>query len=137
MISLPIMPEMRCDKGCTDCCSVAACSDGEYETIKKYAKRHQVKPIEHGLACPWYQDGQCSVYPVRPIVCRVFGHFAEKSLTCTRGYNTNLTGEKLRATNAALENYKPTRFLHEVLPSGLQGFSELLIAHGKTATLDI
>jgi Fe-S-cluster containining protein len=82
-----LMPDMRCDKGCDFCCTIAAASTIEYDRVLAYAEAHNIKPLRQGVLCPWYQAGRCYVYPVRPLVCRVFGHAPE--LICPHGYNTN------------------------------------------------
>jgi hypothetical protein len=71
------------------------------------------------MLCPWYQDGVCAVHPVRPLVCRVFGH--SPALPCIRGYNTNVRPAVERRLLAAHKRLCPdpelARYLHEVVYS--------------------
>lgn len=40
-------------------------------------------PSPHGLNCRWYNDGLCSIYSVRPYICRIWG--VVKALQCPHG----------------------------------------------------
>lgn len=84
----PELPSMRCDSGCTECCGPATVSESEFAAIQHYIKTHQIKPVRQGITCPLYIDGRCSVYEVRPYICRMFGH--SYLMDCPRGYNVNL-----------------------------------------------
>jgi len=84
----PKLPIMQCDDGCGECCGFAPCSRQEFNNIKSYIVQHGIEPIRQGATCPLYQNGTCSVYPVRPFVCRLFGHCSD--LVCCRGYNRNI-----------------------------------------------
>ena len=84
---LPIIGPMKCDDGCGDCCGIAPCSEEEFEKIKLYVREHKIVPVAQGIKCPLYIDGKCSVYEVRPMICKVFGH--SPPLACSRGYNVD------------------------------------------------
>jgi uncharacterized protein len=109
---LKVLPPMRCDRGCGACCGFAPATETEYQAVRRYAESHGITPIEQGVTCPFYQDGQCSVYPVRPMICRVFGY--DDLLQCRRGYNVD--GVQEHARRMINGNGFPTRFLHELLP---------------------
>lgn len=121
MVDLPVLPEMRCDRHCGECCGVVMCSEDDYQRVKRYAKRRGIKPLEQGIDCPFYQDGQCAVYEARPLICRMYGHFADDKLTCPRGYNVNmpLRVKDLFDERIIAASGKP-RFLHEMLPGGIE-----------------
>ena len=124
MLDLPVIPEMRCDRHCGECCGVVMCSDDEYQRIKRYAKRHGVMPIAQGITCPFYQGGQCAVYEARPLICRMYGHFADDRLTCPRGYNVNLPPHAKDAFDERIIADKRPRFLHEMIPGGIKILQE-------------
>jgi Fe-S-cluster containining protein len=105
------LPVMRCDSGCGDCCGLAPVTDQEYKHVVEYAQQNGITPLEQGVTCPFYQKGTCQVYPVRPLVCRIFGH--TEKLPCSRGYNTNLPDRKIQ--KMVRHNGQTTRMLHEVL----------------------
>lgn len=105
------LPVMRCDKGCGDCCGLAPCTDKEYKQVVEYAQANFVVPVEQGITCPFYQGGTCKVHPVRPLVCRLFGH--TEKMACSRGYNVNIPDRKAR--RMVEHNGPATRLLHEVL----------------------
>lgn len=86
------LPKMKCDKNCGACCGPVLCDETEFMAVNKYAFDNGIVPKRQGLNCPWYQDGECKVYPVRPFACRLFGHV--KKMVCCRGYNVNITGKQ-------------------------------------------
>jgi hypothetical protein len=116
--SLPILPPMQCDKGCSDCCGPVLCTDKEYEAVKRFVRSRGVRPVSQGVTCPYYQDGQCQVYDARPRICRLFGH--SPRLVCSKGYNTNVSPSREREW---MVGYKPTRWMHEAL--GTPGIVDL------------
>ena len=76
---------INCCLGCSSCCETGdyPLSQLELEYIMQgYAKlsdedkitvQNNIKNIEQGGVCPFLIDKKCSVYPFRPIVCRVHG----------------------------------------------------------------
>lgn len=83
----PSIPNMDCDR-CGECCGPAACTPIEFKAIKAYAARKHIIPIKQGSTCPWYQGTGCLVYPVRPFICRLYGHTTQ--LVCPNGHNVNI-----------------------------------------------
>lgn len=75
----------RC-KGCGECCSpLLPVSDKEIDRIKKYIKKHRIRPQKVGMVfanpvydvtCPFLRKDvskdRCSIYPVRPEICVKF-----------------------------------------------------------------
>lgn len=55
------------------------------------------------LACPFLEDGKCSVYAARPFVCRTFGHFSAKITPWSQPhvYACSAQGELLEGLMAA------------------------------------
>ena len=89
------------------------------------------------MTCPFYLEGRCSVYTVRPFTCRLFGHVDEASLTCPRGYNTNIAAEavqRLREVYEREQSVAGVRNLHEAVYSELE-IAELLTAAVNPAVL--
>lgn len=77
---------MQCITGCGDCCGPVPVDQGELDAILRYAAAHHVYPVHRGLMCPYFQDGKCQVYPVRPRVCQAYGHAV--GLHCHHGRGT-------------------------------------------------
>jgi Fe-S-cluster containining protein len=105
---------MRCDTGCGECCGVVPTTKAEFSRIRAYIGQKGIVPLDQGVTCPFYQEGSCKVYKVRPIICQLYGHMKEPRMTCPRGYNTNIplhVGERILAQNG-----EPTHLLHEFLP---------------------
>jgi len=106
------LPMMKCDSGCSDCCGPVLCQEDEFLSVTGYARNRGIEPVRQGLTCPFYQGGTCQVYPVRPLVCRLFGH--AENLTCSRGYNTNIPERRLASINRDyFRRGTPDRLLHE------------------------
>lgn len=115
---LPDMPAMRCDEGCTECCSeMFGVSEAEMVRVVVFANRYGVAPQDDPNMCPWYQRGRCAVHEARPIVCRVFGHVDDPQMACPRGYNANVDSQDRARTHLAMSEASKgpaTRFLAEV-----------------------
>ena len=71
--------------GCGQCCSnYLPLSDKEIKAIKLYIKRNNIQPAKHLLApvrakpvdmiCPFRDEEKrvCTIYEVRPLICRIF-----------------------------------------------------------------
>lgn len=113
---------MQCDTGCGKCCGPVPCLESEYQRVEQYVERNGIIPVRQGTTCPFYQNGQCVVYAVRPFTCRAFGHFANPMMTCCRGYNTDVDRKEqkeLERAYMALAVNQRTRMLHEILPDGM------------------
>lgn len=70
----------KCSK-CGHCCTcLLPVSAGELKQIRMYVQRNGIKPFHHDdgdvnsldLVCPFLTDHGCSIYPVRPAICKSF-----------------------------------------------------------------
>ena len=113
MRKLKVIPSMHCDDGCGDCCVPAPATETEFGAVARYVREHGIKPIDQGVTCPLYQNGRCTVYAVRPLACRLFGHV--NGMTCTRGYDVAIPEREIARMVRA--NGSATRCLHELLPN--------------------
>ncbi len=89
---LPVLPPMRCDDGCGKCCGPVPVTAREFGAIQKYVDRHAIEPVfrpDDPLRCPLFDGTRCTVHPVRPLICKVFGHTYR--LDCPFGYNVNVS----------------------------------------------
>lgn len=69
---------------CGACCSnLLPMSPGDIKRIRRYIKKHRIKPALHGIPmdatvdwlCPFMDPGKehkCRIYPARPEICRMF-----------------------------------------------------------------
>jgi Fe-S-cluster containining protein len=101
-----VYPEMLCKAGCNQCCKTYGSplvTPLEWEKIKDFLDKapndfkdkirsalHEVKnrlkqrktadlnQVINNIQCPFLQDEICSVYPIRPLVCRMFGSFISR-----------------------------------------------------------
>ena len=74
-----------CKRGCSECCEKGdyPLSDVELEYLMhgfaklepsvKIQVQNNIKNITKGGACPFLINKECSVYPYRPVICRVHG----------------------------------------------------------------
>ncbi len=91
---LSTIPAFKCKEGCADCCGPIQLSRLEYHRCVKASGRtaQDVRQhMERNLRQQTYQcpllnkkTNQCSVYEVRPAICRIFG--TTKDLPCPHGY---------------------------------------------------
>lgn len=121
------MPKMQCDHGCGDCCGVAPCSEAEYQRVMNFASEHDIVPLRQGSTCPFYWDGTCAVYEVRPGICRLFGHSPD--LVCSRGYNTNIDPRAEAVLSKEINEHvtRAPRILHQCV-YGPDEFTEIVRA---------
>jgi len=104
---------MRCDDGCGRCCGPVPVTARELGRVRAYMKQHGIKPNPNPapLQCPLYDGQSCTVHPVRPLLCRVFGHTPR--LDCCRGYNVNLPDQVI--ATAVRQNGKAVGLLGALL----------------------
>ena len=68
---------MVCGDGCGSCCELSSVTALEAAVMWKYVRRRRlhVKPLaprRRGV-CVFLENGRCTVYPVRPMICRSHG----------------------------------------------------------------
>ena len=94
------LPKMKCDR-CGKCCGIIACTVAEFEAIGAYIEKHKITPVAQGTDCPFlHMDGpvsSCIIYPVRPYICKLFGH--THTLRCANGHNKNISNGELARLN--------------------------------------
>lgn len=81
--------ELQCRKGCCGCCELESVSALEAYIILDFLDRQSVKTAEPASAfpigqCPLLANGLCTIYPVRPLICRTHG-LPVRSITLTDG----------------------------------------------------
>lgn len=85
-----MVPIVRCKGLCTDQCTVIEMSRAERELMEERipdypsADKQMAELRRDGFyRCPALVDGRCTVYDVRPLICRLWG--AEEALPCPHG----------------------------------------------------
>jgi len=76
-----LIPEFICSESCYECCKnfgVPSRTKLEDERLKKFLEDNGMQPGEAcGQTCPYLDEtlpeGGCSIYPVRPLICRLYG----------------------------------------------------------------
>lgn len=135
-----LMPAMRCDSDCGECCGVTLVAQNEYQRVMDYADRHGIQPRAQGVDCPWLHDGRCAVYEARPTICRIYGHTPH--CKCVRGYNVNVSPaiDTLLWDGIARQGQEHgVKFLHEAAYGigELEGIVRSQIKREKAATVTI
>ena len=65
----------------------------EQKHIQAYVDMHNVKVniLHDKLTCKFRVDGKCSIYPVRPMLCRLIG--VTKGMKCKYGNTAEIDGK--------------------------------------------
>lgn len=82
---------------CGECCGPVPINESEYRCIKNYVDQHpEVRDVvnaEHQqMECVFRDNSnkRCAIYPVRPMVCRLFGVIDE--MKCPNGNSASVKG---------------------------------------------
>jgi Fe-S-cluster containining protein len=72
-----LIPSFHCKAGCIECCvdfGVPSRTHIEEERIMEYVRARGVRRGEAtGLRCPYVTAAGCTIYEVRPLICRLYG----------------------------------------------------------------
>jgi len=80
-------PDWPCRRGCDHCCrhlhAEPALTEAEWQRIEAVVGTEQVRQrlVDFAgppYACPFLDDGACSIYDVRPVACRTYGFYVER-----------------------------------------------------------
>jgi len=81
------IPKSKCKPTCGKCCGILYPSMAELRNIQEWCQIHN-KPYRDftmvvGEDCPYLSiEKNCSIYPVRPFLCRILGVSEDKRLQC-------------------------------------------------------
>ncbi len=82
------VPAFQCSPGCSLCCGIAPIAPAEIDNIASWIAMNGVKVRTMGidlLTCPYVVDDRCSIHPVRPLICRLFGVVEDELWRCPEG----------------------------------------------------
>lgn len=70
--------DITCRKGCDSCCILESVFPVEayaiYESIRSGERAHQIISGDTPGRCVFLREGSCSIYMVRPVICRTHGY---------------------------------------------------------------
>jgi len=91
-----LIPNFDC-KHCHKCCTPIIWFEPENILIKRFIEQNfgdkNYQNDFNNLQCCFLKNDRCSIYPVRPIVCRLQGNILD--LPCNKNKNTYLTQEQV------------------------------------------
>lgn len=91
------IPNHKNCTNCGKCCGFVPASVSEVNAIRDYIAVNGIEPIARAdkSICPFRdeENKKCLIYPVRPIVCRLFG-VAKGVMQCTNGNSAEIDGMK-------------------------------------------
>lgn len=65
---------MQCGKGCASCCVLETVNPLEAYVLERFLEEHPMPDFQHSEdTCVFLHENLCSIYPVRPIICRTHG----------------------------------------------------------------
>ncbi len=80
---------LHCKGLCQESCGPIVFSNGERERVKKYCEENKLEFHDlneeylkqsllkiisgENAPCPYLKEGKCSIYPVRPMICHLWG----------------------------------------------------------------
>lgn len=67
------LPSIDCKRQCAESCGPIALGIAEYDRIKQRLGTVPTADWQETLDCPLLADGLCSVYDIRPVLCRLWG----------------------------------------------------------------
>jgi uncharacterized protein len=96
-----------CKKNCDACCQYSPrAANIEIDRLKRILPMKNIPYCEYKtVPCPYYKDGGCSIYDVRPLVCRLYGVTSSPNLTCVKGYSIEHTLSEAEALKFRDEVY--------------------------------
>lgn len=87
-----MIPRVPCPAGCITCCKnfgIPSRSMIEDERIGKFLKEQGMSYKEaSGMTCPYVTETGCSIYPVRPFICRLYG--TSPNYICIENYRPEM-----------------------------------------------
>ncbi|WP_199026600.1 YkgJ family cysteine cluster protein [Ralstonia sp. ASV6] len=120
-------PFVACERGCSACCHInISITETEAQIIEAQTGRRYTRlpaPVRHpegkftGAPCPFLADGACSIYSVRPFVCRHHLSFNLDAYWCAPE-RAHLANMPMVSFGAAKEAYREVTRLHT---SGVYG----------------
>jgi len=94
------IPDFNCAPKCNQCCGPVPWAIVEHRVITKWMTERGVEERFTETmfdSCPYIKDNKCSIYEIRPILCRIFGVVDTPKLMCPyRSAKDRLTDEEAR-----------------------------------------
>lgn len=89
------IPKHKNCTNCGKCCGIIPASIPEINAIRDYIAVNGIEPVKRSdkTICPFRDEEhkKCLIYPVRPIICRLFG-VAKGEMQCPNGNTAEIDG---------------------------------------------
>jgi Fe-S-cluster containining protein len=92
---------------CQRCCGIIPATEKEVDTIRDYIIDHpeiinRIMIEPDGINCPFCDTKakRCIIYPVRPIICQLFG--VAENCVCPNGNSANINGRVFIDTSSEI-----------------------------------
>lgn len=103
------IPDFNCQH-CHECEGPIIWFKPEEINIREYLHKNNLEYIiwsteefqKYNMKCPYLKNNRCSIYPVRPIVCRLQGNISE--LPCKFNKNNLITDKKFQEIKNEFNN---------------------------------
>ena len=79
------LPRLNCQKKCQDSCGPIAMTGTEHRAILERTGLKRVYCNKDTMNCGLLRDGVCSVYDIRPLICRLWGIVDNPKMKCPHG----------------------------------------------------
>lgn len=93
-MNINTIPKHSKCKNCGECCGPVPINEIEGKAIREFLNKNKPKYNKeyNFLLCKFRIDGKCSIYPVRPVLCRLMG--VTRGMSCINGNSHDIDGMK-------------------------------------------
>jgi len=78
------IPKMNCQRKCQEACGPIAMSQLEYKILCQRSGKKKLV-TDDSMTCPLLNNGACTAYHDRPLICRLWGVVDNPKMKCPHG----------------------------------------------------
>lgn len=123
------LPTLECKGLCLEFCGPVPTSPAERSRVHKAAGRKVITDAD--AVCPYLSDkGRCTVYAIRPLMCRIWG--MAEGMECSHGCKPNRPLSRDEALELAAKlGVKNDHLLAELRGDAIDGYQVKLRRRGR------